>query len=63
MDPFISHIHNIALILHFAKGGTKVEGAEELRYKESDRIQVIIKNGCKNFHINITETKDGFSIN
>ena len=45
----------------FATGETIVEGAQELRYKESDRIKAIVTNlkACK---ANIKETKDGFII-
>ena len=63
-DLIVSMIDEIpifALVASFAKGGTKVEGAEELRYKESDRIQAIVNN-LKACNINITETKDGFII-
>lgn len=64
-DLIISMIDEIpifALVASFSKGNTTVEGAEELRYKESDRIKSIVNN-LKTCNVNITETKDGFIIN
>ena len=45
----------------FAHGTSNIEGANELRYKESDRIHSIVHN-FKKLNINIKEFKDGFSI-
>lgn len=44
-----------------AQGFTKVEGAGELRYKETDRIS-ILTNQLKKIGVLIEETKDGFVI-
>ena len=57
----IDEVPILALVASFATGETIVEGAQELRYKESDRINAIVTNlkACK---ANIKETKDGFII-
>ena len=57
----IDEVPILALVASFATGETIVEGAQELRYKESDRIKAIVTNlkACK---ANIKETKDGFII-
>ena len=57
----IDEVPILALVANFAKGETIVEGAQELRYKESDRIKAIVTNlkACK---ANIKEIKDGFII-
>jgi len=57
----IDELPILALVASFAKGKTIVQGAQELRYKESDRIKAIVTNlkACK---ANIKETKDGFII-
>ena len=44
-----------------AIGITKVTGAEELRVKESDRINAICKN-LKKMGVKVEELKDGFII-
>ena len=58
----IDEIPIFALVSSFARGTTVVEGAEELRYKESDRIKAIVSN-LKACNVNIIETNDGFVIN
>ncbi len=57
----IDEVPILALVASFAIGETIVEGAQELRYKESDRIKAIVTNlkACK---ANIKEIKDGFII-
>ena len=52
----IDEVPILALVANFAKGETIVEGAQELRYKESDRIKAIVTNlkACK---ANIKEIK------
>ena len=45
----------------FAEGPTRVTGAEELRYKESDRISQICQ-GLRAIGVPAEETPDGFSI-
>ena len=44
----IDEIPIFALIASYAKGESKIIGAQELRYKESDRIKAIIYNLKKN---------------
>ena len=51
----------LAIAAAYAKGVTRVRGAIELRYKESDRIASL----CKQLHtlgVNATELQDGFTI-
>jgi len=57
----IDEVPILALVANFATGETVVEGAQELRYKESDRIKAVVTNlkACK---ANIKETKYGFII-
>ena len=57
----IDEIPILALIATQAKGRTVVSGANELRYKECDRIHAICTN-LKNMGANITEKDDGFII-
>jgi len=46
----------------FADGEFKLDNAEELRYKESDRIKSIVDN-LKKINIDVEEKIDGFSFN
>ncbi len=57
----IDEIPIFAMVACFASGMTKVSGAEELRIKESDRINSIVEN-LKNCGADINELKDGFTI-
>ena len=59
----IDEIPLIAILAMFAKGKTIVRDAKELRYKESDRISLLLSN-MKKFdpNIGITEYDDGFEI-
>ena len=57
----IDEIPIFSLICAFAHGTSNIEGANELRYKESDRIHSIVYN-FKKLNINIKEFKDGLSI-
>ncbi|MFC1485103.1 3-phosphoshikimate 1-carboxyvinyltransferase [bacterium] len=57
----IDEIPILALAAVFAEGKTEITGAEELRYKESDRIASIVMEFSK-LGANITEKKDGFII-
>ena len=59
----IDEIPLIAILAMFAKGKTVVRDAKELRYKESDRISLLLSN-MKKFdpNIGITEYDDGFEI-
>jgi 3-phosphoshikimate 1-carboxyvinyltransferase len=51
-----------AVAAAFARGTTEVCQAEELRYKESDRIQAVC-SGLNSLGIQASETPDGFIIN
>ena len=59
----IDEIPLIAILAMFAEGKTIVRDAKELRYKESDRISLLLSN-IKNFNpdIGIKEFDDGFEI-
>ena len=58
----IDEIPVFALVASFSKGQTILKDAEELRYKESDRIKAIVIN-LKKCRIDIIEKQDGFVIN
>ena len=59
----IDEIPLIAVLAMFAKGKTIVRDAKELRYKESDRISLLLSN-IKSFNPNIKvqEFDDGFEL-
>jgi 3-phosphoshikimate 1-carboxyvinyltransferase len=59
----IDEIPLIAILAMFAEGKTSIRDAKELRYKESDRISLLLDN-IKRFNPNIdlTEFEDGFEI-
>ncbi len=57
----IDEIPIIAVAGAFAKGTTIVRDARELRYKECDRIDVIVKN-LRRLGADIEEFEDGFAI-
>ena len=50
-----------AIAAAFARGTTVVREAEELRYKESDRITAVV-NGLTRLGVAASESADGFSI-
>jgi 3-phosphoshikimate 1-carboxyvinyltransferase len=50
-----------AIAAAFAQGKTEVREAEELRYKESDRITAVV-DGLKLLGVSASESPDGFSI-
>jgi 3-phosphoshikimate 1-carboxyvinyltransferase len=60
----IDEIPLIAIMGLFAKGQTTVRDAKELRFKESDRISLLLSN-IKKFDpkATVTEYEDGFDIN
>ncbi len=58
----IDEIPVIAVAACFAKGTTIIKDAQELKVKESNRIQTIITE-LKKFGADITETEDGMIIN
>ena len=62
IPSIIDEIPIIALLATQADSPTSVRNAEELRYKESDRIDAICYN-IKKMGIDIIEMKDGFIIN
>ena len=57
----IDEIPILAILATQAYGSTVIEGAEELRYKECDRIHAICSN-LKKMNANILERDDGFII-
>lgn len=58
----IDEIPVLAVAACFAKGTTIIKDAQELKVKESNRIQTIITE-LKKFGADITETEDGMIIN
>ena len=50
-----------AIAAAFARGTTRVSEAEELRYKESDRITAVV-SGLNRLGVTASESPDGFSI-
>ena len=61
IPSIIDEIPILALIASQAEGTTIVSGAEELRVKESDRVEAICTN-LKAIGINVVEKPDGFII-
>jgi 3-phosphoshikimate 1-carboxyvinyltransferase len=57
----IDELPLVALLGVFAEGETIVRGAEELRYKESDRITAVV-DGLRGLGADIEATKDGFTV-
>jgi 3-phosphoshikimate 1-carboxyvinyltransferase len=57
----IDELPLVALLGVFAEGETIVRGAEELRYKESDRITAVV-DGLRGLGADIEATKDGFIV-
>ncbi|MBA2545412.1 MAG: 3-phosphoshikimate 1-carboxyvinyltransferase, partial [Solirubrobacterales bacterium] len=51
----------VALLGCFAEGDTVVTGAEELRRKESDRIDAVV-DGLSGLGAEITSAPDGFTV-
>ncbi|MBO6303618.1 MAG: 3-phosphoshikimate 1-carboxyvinyltransferase, partial [Selenomonadaceae bacterium] len=62
MGRLIDEIPIIAVAAAFAKGETKISGAEELRVKETDRIKAVATSFNKFTDGMITETDDGMII-
>lgn len=61
IPAMIDELPIFALIASQADGITRVTGAKELRYKESDRIKAICEN-LKSIGVKIVELNDGFVI-
>jgi 3-phosphoshikimate 1-carboxyvinyltransferase len=57
----IDELPLVALLGCFAEGETVVEGAEELRVKESDRIATVV-DGLRGLGADIEATADGFAV-
>ncbi|MEA2332163.1 MAG: 3-phosphoshikimate 1-carboxyvinyltransferase [Thermoleophilaceae bacterium] len=57
----IDELTLVALLGAVAEGDTVVRGAEELRFKESDRIAAVV-DGLRGLGADIEETEDGFVV-
>jgi 3-phosphoshikimate 1-carboxyvinyltransferase len=57
----IDELPLVALLGCFAEGETVVEGAQELRVKESDRIATVV-DGLRGLGADIEATEDGFAV-
>jgi 3-phosphoshikimate 1-carboxyvinyltransferase len=57
----IDELTLVALLGAFAEGETVVRGAEELRYKESNRIEAVVE-GLRALGADIEATEDGFMV-
>ena len=57
----IDELPLVALLGCFAEGETVVEGAQELRLKESDRIATVV-DGLRGLGADIEATADGFAV-
>jgi 3-phosphoshikimate 1-carboxyvinyltransferase len=57
----IDELPLVALLGCFAEGDTVVRGAEELRLKESDRIETVVA-GLRGLGAEIEATEDGFAV-
>lgn len=61
IPAMIDELPLIAVLGAFANGDTIVQGAEELRHKESDRIMAVVNN-LNSMDVDIEEMQDGFHI-
>jgi 3-phosphoshikimate 1-carboxyvinyltransferase len=61
VPTLIDELPLFALVAGMARGESRVRGAEELRVKESDRLEAV-KNVLRPLGIHITTTKDGFRV-
>ncbi len=61
MPLAIDELPLVALLGCFAEGETVVEGAQELRLKESDRIATVV-DGLRGLGADIEATADGFVV-
>lgn len=62
MPYLIDEIPALAVLACFIKGSSVISGAEELRVKESDRIETVV-NSLKSMGADIEATDDGMIIN
>lgn len=61
VPALIDELPLLAVVGAFAEGTTVVHGAEELRHKESDRIEAVVRNG-RAMGIQIESFPDGFAV-
>ncbi|WP_340690992.1 3-phosphoshikimate 1-carboxyvinyltransferase [Hydrogenobacter thermophilus] len=61
VPSLIDELPLLALVMSLAEGSSMVKGAEELRFKESDRIKAVVEN-LRSMGANIEEYQDGFYI-
>jgi 3-phosphoshikimate 1-carboxyvinyltransferase len=61
IPALIDELPILAVVAAFASGTTRVEGASELRVKESDRLSAIVQ-GLRALGADVTESADGFEI-
>jgi 3-phosphoshikimate 1-carboxyvinyltransferase len=61
VPDLIDELPLLAIVASFAEGTTHVRGAEELRYKESDRIEAIVRGG-RTIGMQIDAFPDGFAV-
>lgn len=61
VPDLVDELPLLAIVASFAEGTTRVRGAEELRYKESDRIEAIVRGG-RAIGMQIEPYIDGFSV-
>ena len=61
VPALIDELPILAVVAAFASGTTRVEGASELRVKESDRLSAIVE-GLRALGADVTELEDGFEI-
>jgi len=61
VPDLVDELPLLAIVASFAEGTTHVRGAEELRYKESDRIDAIVRGG-RAIGMQIEPYADGFSV-
>ncbi len=61
VPALIDELPILAVVAAFASGTTRVEGASELRVKESDRLSAIVE-GLRALGADVSESGDGFEI-
>jgi 3-phosphoshikimate 1-carboxyvinyltransferase len=61
VPPAIDELPLVALLGCFAEGETVVRGAQELRFKETDRIATVV-DGLRGLGADIEATDDGFAV-
>jgi len=61
IPSIIDELPILSVVATQAEGITRVSGAKELRYKESDRILAVVEN-LKKMGVKVIEKKDGFVI-